>query len=229
MSGITRIRSAITALLGAAMLGSMAVSVLAQSPSAPQQRPYEDGPLTAGDYRTEPPEDDGGLDAFTTTDLRFRYEYRSRTTPRRVTIWTTKIMADAVVVPGKSWNRRPEDTRLLDHEQGHFDLSYIAALRARLHFARQGRITATAASSEDAVRGLEKEIQRQMQEFVDAVLSEHHEYDRRTRHGLDRRAQLKERESQREEIARLSAQFQGEDGRDAAPPAGRATPASPGP
>jgi len=113
-----------------------------------------------------------------------------------------------VVLPAKSWNRRPGDLRLLDHEQGHFDLTYIAALQARLHFARERRISNTAANSDEAIRRLEDDIQREMQRFVDAVLIEHEKYDRITRHGLDPQTQQQQRKIHREQIARLTQQLQ---------------------
>jgi hypothetical protein len=179
----------------------------AETPAVVEQRVYETGPLTARDFQAEIPADDRGLDAWTTTDLVYRFQYETRFTSRLASVWITQVTVEAVVIPGKSWNRSPNDAPLMDHEQGHFDLTQIAAMGARLHFAEQ-RIATTAATAEAAARNLDNEVQRQMREFFEVLRGEHEEYDRLTRHGREATAQSKQRRIQQEELAKLTEQWQ---------------------
>jgi hypothetical protein len=162
------------------------------------------------------------LDAWTTTDLVYRLEYQTRITNRIVSVWTTRVTVEAVVIPGKSWNRRPDDVVLMDHEQGHFDLSQIAALRARIHFAPQ-RITSTGATADVAASNLDNEIQRQIREFFDALRLEHEQYDRLTRHGRDESNQREQRRVQLEELAKLTEQWRQLQAADTVQPRNRPT------
>ncbi|MCL4201774.1 MAG: hypothetical protein KJ000_04725 [Pirellulaceae bacterium] len=178
----------------------------AEQPVVVEQRVYETGPLSARDFQAKIPADNRGLDAWTTTDLVYRLEYQTRITSRIASVWTTQVTVEAVVIPGKSWNRRPDDSALMDHEQGHFDLSQIAALRARIHFANQ-RLTGTATTAEAAARNLDNEVQRQIREFFEALRLEHEDYDRLTRHGRDESKQREQRRLQQEELAKLTEQW----------------------
>ena len=172
-----------------------------------EQRVYETGPLTPRDFQAAIPEDDRGLDAWTTSDLTYRYRYEARIVGRRATARVTQVDIEAVVIPGESWNRQPENLSLLDHEQGHFDLTQIAALKARLHFAQQ-RISRSAATAAGAVRSIESELQQKMGEFLDELKRQHEQYDRLTNHGRVVSRQLEQRGLQQEQLASLTQKWQ---------------------
>jgi len=192
---------------------SLPASGLAQEPNGEQaaagasMRSYSAGPLTLADFQQAPPHDRQGLDALTTTDIRYNYNYQARFTQRRATAYLTELSVDAVVLPSESWTTRPSDVRLLDHEQGHFDIAYSISVRARLDLAKMRkkgqRLYATGATSQAAIDGLKQKIEGFMQPFLDALLTEHREYDRVTNHGLRRNAQTEQRREQLETIKTL--------------------------
>jgi hypothetical protein len=188
----------------------------AQEPNTGQgdggsMRSYSTGPLTPADYQRSPPDDRQGLDALTTTDIRYSYNYQVRGTQRRSAAYLTDLSVDAVVLPSKSWTTRPSDRRLLDHEQGHFDITHITSLQARLELARMKkkgqRLYATGATSEAAIDGLKQKTEGFMQPYFDALLKQHHEYDRVTNHGLRRAAQAEQRREQLDTIKTLVEQL----------------------
>jgi hypothetical protein len=174
---------------------------------APATRSYADGPLTVDDFRAEPPADSGKLLAVTTTHLTFRIQHRYVVNNRRATAYLTEITIDAVVMPDRSWSKRPADKQLLDHEQGHFDLTMIEALRARLHFAQRGKLTkltATGATSEEAVASLGTKVEREMRKFFDELFAIQQEYERATMHGTVRDVQAEHRGQQRATLQELA-------------------------
>jgi hypothetical protein len=207
------LRSLMDTTVGTAMLFVCASQAYGQPPAGSPtfeeaaQRVYETGPLTQRDFQAAIPDDDQGLDAWTTTDLNYRYRYEVRVANRRAHASITGVDVQAVVVPGQSWNRQPDNARLMDHEQGHFDLTQIAALRARLYFAQQS-ITRSAPTAQRAVQSVETELQQRFQEFVDALKREHEEYDRLTDHGRSRSEQREQRQRQLEQLASLTEQWQ---------------------
>ena len=207
----TRLTQAI--VVAAAVVPAWVQSAVGQRPTdagAPveiEQRVYETGPLTRGDFQADIPAEDRGLDAWTTSDLKYRYRYEVRVAGRRATAWVTQVDVDAAVIPSESWNRQPDNLSLLDHEQGHFDLTQIAALQARLHFAQQ-RITRNAPSVEAAVRSIETELQQKMGQSLDELRRQHEEYDRLTNHGRVSSRQLEQRRLQQQQRANLTQQWQ---------------------
>lgn len=178
-----------------------------QPAEADQHRIYESGPLTLQDFQAEVPAEDGGLDAWTTSELKFRYGYQTQIRGRQATARITLVDVDAVVIRDQSWNRLPQDQELLDHEQGHFDLTQIAALVARLYFARN-RIVRTAATSERATEMVEAELNRKMQEFIQDLKLRHEQYDRLTNHGQIASSQRDQRRLHQQQLDRLTRQWQ---------------------
>jgi hypothetical protein len=171
---------------------------------ASEHRDYVEGPLTADDYLAAVPADRGGLQAMTTADLRVDFHYELEGTKRRLTARLTSINVRAVVIPAKSWNLKPDDPRLLDHEQGHFDLAHIMALRARLHFAREEPMTGKGPTRNQAIADLNRNVERQFRRFVDELQTEQTRYDELTRHGAVRRVQEHHRRQHREQIELLT-------------------------
>lgn len=197
----TPLMSAMVAVCTGLPIGSPAAE------DAPATRSYADGPLTVDDYRAEPPADSGRLLAITTTDLTYQAQHRYAVSNRKATAYLTEITVDAVVMPDKSWIKRRSDKRLLDHEQGHFDLTMIAALRARLHFAQRSQVaklTTTGATREEAVASLQTRIEREMRKFFDELFAVQQEYDRATTHGTVPDVQTQHRRQQRETLKELT-------------------------
>ena len=174
-------------------------------------RRYEDGPLTAADYQGVPPEDSGRLLAWTTTDLRYHYRCQYNWTDQRAEAFLTEITIDAVLVPSRSWLKRASDRRLMDHEQGHFDLTMIATLRARVYFAEQlskRRLQVTARTQEETLVALKNKVAEEMKPFLDGMAAEQAEYDRVTHHGTIPEQQARHRETQLEALKSLNGRLQ---------------------
>lgn len=174
-------------------------------------RSYSEGPLTLDDYHAPTPDDTGGLDAVTTSDIRFDFEYQVRFTRERATAYVTELKIDAVVIPAESWIKLRSSARLMDHEQGHFDLTYIAALRARLEAAKRAtkrqRLIVTAATPDAATELLGREVKQFMQPFFDDAFAEQKKYDVITKHGRVRTAQAEQRRKQIETIKSLTEEL----------------------
>lgn len=169
-----------------------------------KERIYSAGPLTQKDYQAEPPENRRTSAAWTTTDLRFDFRYEYKTRGARYYLKLKAITIEATVDPNRSWNTRPNDVRLMDHEQGHFDLTYIASLKAQVLFAEQmskgSGIRAEAASEREASKLLRKEVQRQLGKIFTQLYDKQKEYDAETKHGIDPKAQAEHREQHETEI-----------------------------
>ena len=145
-----------------------------------------------------------------TSDIQFDYDYQVRFNRQRATAYATELKIDAVVIPSKSWIRLRSDARLMDHEQGHFDITYIFALRAHLEAAKlpKGqRFFVTGATPDAAVQLLDQKVQQFMQPFFDAALAEQREYDVVTKHGRVRTAQAEQRREQLETIKSLTEEL----------------------
>lgn len=150
-------------------------------------RPYEDGPLTADDFRGEPPDAALG-DAQTTTHLRYDFRYRYRFTGGATVLTIEQVEVEALIDRDTSWNRRPGDADLLAHEQGHADNAWIQCLKARLavrtKLDRPGGWTFTARSLKDAKAEANEALNDTMQAFEKEGVEADAAYDRETRHGL---------------------------------------------
>jgi hypothetical protein len=181
-------------------------AVHAQQSSADEHRNYADGPLTAKDFRAPIP---GfvkfrGQTALTTTDLLYDLKYRLFRSQGRTTARLSSISFQAVVIPSQSWNRIPEHVRLMDHEQGHFDLTYIASLRARSGFPASRRLTGSGANDEQAIKELRQRVADRFRPFTEKLRAAHIEYDEITRHGAALGPQKEQRQRQKQQIEELT-------------------------
>jgi hypothetical protein len=178
------------------ILPALVLSAAAQE--AAKERRYADGPLVAEDFHMEPPKPfptaTGGvrLQATTYTELRFQYNYRYESAGAKFTAKATSVEFYSILLPDKSWNARPQDARLLDHEQGHFDLTELHARRAQTRIEKllaEGVYHGAGASEAEArdkmLEGLNRDFQRHLTEMKD----EQGVYDKDTRHGTDREKQ----------------------------------------
>lgn len=183
-----------------------------QDEASEDLRPYEAGPLDASEFRAavpnpQPRENGIRLEAYTATDIRYELRYYFRTSSTQTRLSLESIEVNAVFDRSKSWNNRKSDRHLLDHEQGHFDLAAIYALRLQLEFDRQLRagpgIITVGRDEEQAALNMRREIDRQIGIAVDAVIKANREYDRITAHGSKHREQVSERRKQMDELSRL--------------------------
>ena len=169
-------------------------------------RNYADGPLTAKDFRAPIPGfvEFRGQKALTTTDFRYDFQYRLYRSRRLTTARLSSIDIRAVVIPSQCWNREPENSRLMDHEQGHFDLTYIAALRARLDFSTSKSLAGGGVNDEQAIKDLRQQLDRRFRLLREELRSAHVEYDEITRHGAALGPQREQRDRQKQQITELT-------------------------
>jgi hypothetical protein len=196
------------------ILAVLAISAVVAGANQGSKKPaklrrYADGPLTVEDFAGKPPEKSPvnmGITMVANTDCEIRYEYRSAVEQRAPDLWTARITSftcTAVVEPTKCWTTAPESLRVLDHEQGHFDLAEIAARRTQQHFAgliRKGKWTANGRDRRATERQLDLQIKKAMQEVFDSLAEAQKTYDEETRHGTAILAQSRHRGWQRAEL-----------------------------
>src|SRR5688500_17525432 len=103
----------------------------------PTPRRYEAGPLTSADFAAPPPADRRDLLANTHTALEYAVQYRGTTSAQGTRVFATRLEVYATLTPSKSWNAAAADARLLDHEQGHFDITQLHARKWRQQAAAQ--------------------------------------------------------------------------------------------
>jgi hypothetical protein len=185
-----------------------------QSSKKPEKlRRYANGPLTAADFAGKAPEQSPinmGIEMVASTECQVRYEYRAAIDQQGPNLWTARITSFtcmAVVEPAKCWNTQPESLRVLDHEQGHFDLAEIAARRTQKHFdslIRERKTTTNGRDRRAADRKLDAEIKKAMEEVYDSLAKAQKVYDEETRHGTAILPQIRHREWQRTELEKLT-------------------------
>lgn len=209
-SGRFRIRCSICLCFASIWLGAWS-----RLDAAENWRRYSDGPLTETDFRSQPPAfqklEAGRIAptiAYTYTEIKYDSRFHvSRTRGR----WTAKLTSTevyAIVRWDKSWNRRPNDDRLMDHEQGHFDLSHSFVLAMQLHLDERRKSNrlpiGQGESSDAAIRDLENKLRKEVQPIFDEHVKVQQEYDRITDHGLLAEAQEEQRKIQAVKIADLT-------------------------
>lgn len=163
-------------------------------------RPYEKGPLSVEDYLAEQPDDAKRFWAYTETDIRYQFRYTSTSRGNVYTATLSEIDVFAVVLRHKSWNVRLDDESLLDHEQGHFDISQALALEGMIKILKLIRDdhppTAEGADQQEAAQKLDNRIR----EILLPIFAEHRaaggHYDRITNHGRDEQVQAEQRKRQ---------------------------------
>ncbi len=181
------------------------VTVQGQQNDAVEYRYYTEGPLTAKDFQAPIPAfvKIPGQVAETNTDIRCEFKYRVYRTRGRSIARLSSIDIRAVVIPRKSWNRQPQNVRLMDHEQGHFDLAHIAALRAQRRLATSRPLSGSGTTPEQAVQDLQQQVDKRLQQIREELLAAHTAYDKVTRHGTVLGPQKEQRESQKKQIEEL--------------------------
>jgi hypothetical protein len=175
-----------------------------------QHRRYVDGPLQISDFQAKPPDHNLSA-AYTAVRVLLRYRYRTQTQNGQIKVRLKSINVFSVFVRDQSWWAPLADKRLLDHEQGHFDIAEACARRAQLHFnamfERDASLTASGQTTSAAARQLSHRIERLLRRFNDAATLAHQEYDRITHHGNRWRTQAEQRRVQKATLNRLAKQL----------------------
>ena len=169
-------------------------------------RPYHDGPLTDDDFRGKP-DATSSYWAWTQTEFRYRYNYRYQTSGGETVVSLTEIEIWGVVHRDKSWNRRKGNPLLLDHEQGHFDITQIYALEAQASLQKRidkgPKLQARATTKEAAVKLLQERLEAARQPFITDSLAAQRLYDKETVNGTDAAAQAEARRAQKQRLEEL--------------------------
>ncbi len=165
-------------------------------------RPYADGPLTEADFRGKTPTEGelagSPFQAFLFLDITWSSQYRTAGRGRVVSAFLTQFQAMAATNPARSWNhwgkKRPD---LLDHEQGHFDITQIHALRLEIKMrkllAAKKPPSGTGESEAAAVESLNALLDKECKTAKAVSDEENVEYDRLTVHGgaLEKQRELR--------------------------------------
>lgn len=211
-SGPPRAGLQLRALLAAAACAApFAIAEIAGAaePQPATARKLLEGPPTIApkDFRGVPPVEDPTQTDFralanTHVKLDYRYTFRGAAlSPKKYQAEVDTFDVEARFDPEGSWWRPDTPQTLLDHEQGHVDLGWIAALEMRRDVrqeVRRGRLKVAAANQAEAEKALKKKIVDLTAPYFDRHQSYHQEYDKETGNGtlgdkqaLARRAQAK--------------------------------------
>jgi hypothetical protein len=179
-------------------------------------RRYDSGPLTEADFRGKTPTEGelagSPFQAFLFSDIIWSSQYRSAGRGRIVSAFLTQFEATAVSNSAKSWNhwgkRNPD---LLDHEQGHFDITQIHAQRLELKMrkllAAKKPPAGTGESEASAVESLNALLDKECRTAKAASDEENHEYDQLTVHGGELEKQRELRHVHQETLKKLAAEL----------------------
>jgi hypothetical protein len=168
-------------------------------------RPYRNGPLTAADFRCPPPnplpqKNGVYLSAMTYTSLHYNTHYRWHDSPSgKFEARLTGFEIVAEVDRRQSWTTRPTDERLLDHEQGHFDVTEMWARRIQNKFnglVARGVIVGHGDDQTSAIADMDQQVDSNLQTMLDDEHKAQDQYDIATRHGTNYKAQADERQKQ---------------------------------
>ena len=169
-----------------AKVAAVACGLLACPAAAETIRPYSAGPLRAGDFQKGPP---AGIPhhAHTSTRLGYGFRYRSRTFNGSSVVVLSEVTLTNNLVQSESWTRRPGDAQLMQHEQGHFDITETVRRRARAYFTKQrmARIKFRASTLDGAVQALEEGMRKEMAPFFARMPLLQRQYDAETQHGTN--------------------------------------------
>jgi hypothetical protein len=211
------------ALLGLAFASVAAVRcTVAQVPGqeangdSRPDRPYDGGPLTEADFRGKPPTDGkqpgSPFQAYLFLDIKWSCQYRTAVRGRIVTAYLTQFEAIAATNPAKSWTRwGKKNPDLLDHEQGHFDITQIHALRLEIKLrkllAAKKPLAGTGESKAAAAEALNEVLDQECKAAKAVSDQENVEYDRVTTHGTVLEKQRELRRVHQETLKQLTEEL----------------------
>jgi hypothetical protein len=198
------------------LVASILVAIGGRAHSAEESslRPYSAGPLTLADYQQAVPNprpiaSGVWLAASTWTGTRYttRYDWHSDRAGN-VDARLTRVEVVASVDRAKSWNADRDRRQLIDHEQGHFDLTELYARRAQRKFNEllQGPgVVAHGPDEKTAAAEIDRQVKRIMDDYLDAEKTAQIEYDKVTHHGLLPGPQAEQRSFQQAALQEIGA------------------------
>lgn len=171
---------------------------------------YVDRSLEPQDFWKEVPEkrplEEPRIEAYSHTELRYRFESQTRRRGSRYTADLMSISVHALFDRSQSWNAQPGDLRLLDHHQGHFDLAEIAAREAerqlRLLTRPPQRLIGRGMSEPEAVRDLDRQIQEHLAGHAESLKRDLEYFDQVTRYGTLPEVEARERQKHKQLLER---------------------------
>lgn len=180
------------------------------APPKSKERPYALGPLKVEEFKGDV-EPDGGNKAKTSTRVRYQFEFSFVQFGQQATVTVKSIQLEAVFLPEDSWYGADAPAGLLDHEQGHFDITEIQTRRAELELEedrRAGKSISGSGNSRQAAHKVVLEKLDQLRQAIDArIAQENVDYDRNTRHGLSFSEQSEIRKIQKLTLASLEEEL----------------------
>jgi hypothetical protein len=203
-------RANIHRAIGLATIAPLAIFAasccLAEPPNSKTMRLYANGPLTRADYSSKPVDAPVGFGALTDTQLRYHAEYDFILGPTGATCQVKKLIFYAVLNPKTTWADPNRIDELLDHEQGHFDITYKHALLAKKDLepkVAKRQLRAVGLTPEQARDALAKRLEKEIAHYAERGVAENKAYDESTRHGTLAEAQAEWRARQSKEIEEL--------------------------
>lgn len=188
-------------------------AVVAEEPPQRTWRPYAQGPLQAEDFQGTPKPDKKTMQAETVTEILYDYRYKGRKENGKFRLGLSRITFTAVVHRDRSWNRTPRDARLMDHEQGHFDITELSARQAQRLFDQlidRGSLVGTGPTQQEADQDLVRRIEETVRPILDSHNKDQKLYDQVTRHGVNRFAQREARRRQQQQLAATAPEKEAE-------------------
>ncbi len=157
----------------------------------------------------EPP-DELPIMAYSHTVVSYRFEAQTSKVRGKYRAQLKQITFTAVFDRTKSWNALPEDRRLLEHHQGHFDLARIGAYQAEADITERMRrdraaFQAESATAQGALDELDKKIAHACRALEEEFKREHEYFDVRTRYGTLEDLEREERAKQQERLRKHAA------------------------
>ena len=183
--------------------------------SKPDRR-YDKGPLGEADFQGKAPAEDElagkPYQAFLVMDILWSSQYRTTGRGRSMSAFLTQFEAIAVSNPSKSWNHGgKKNADLLDHEQGHFDITQIHAQRLEIKIrkllAAKNPPGGKGESEAAAVASLNGLLEKEYLAAKKASDDENVEYDKLTTHGSGLEKQRELRHVHEETLKKLAAEL----------------------
>ena len=173
-------------------------------------RRYEQGPLKIDEFRGKTV-DGSDMSAYTATRIRYRFDYSVHRRQGSAVATLSSLDVFTTFEPNDSWWSPNTPTFVLDHEQGHFDVAEINARRLRLAIEKSRvagkEISATGHSISDATKSLSTSVEKIVRAVDRQNDQDNVDYDRRTRHGINRRIQREQRRIQQMTLQQLRKQL----------------------
>jgi hypothetical protein len=133
------------------------------------------------------------LDAQTQGKITYSYKTRWERNNNVYTVYLTELTFAVWFDTQQSWRRRnlPRDADwLLQHEQGHLDISYIAGL-SLMQLKPEAIMPETGASQEEAEEQLKAHLKRLLDATLEKTKRRHAQYDAETNHSRNKDMQAK--------------------------------------